>query len=229
VRDLDSGTLEIIFDAMPMLIEGVKLTVVYSVAAIIPATIVGLIFALLKLSSLGFLRRVGEVYVHVFRGLPLLVVIFYIYFALPQLLPMHAWFGDSYRFIAAIIALTLNEGAYITEIIRAGILSIDQGQTEAAYSIGMNKFQSMRFIILPQAFKRMIPPLMNQFIQTIKDTSLLSAISVAELTRQGQIYISTSFAAIQIWTAVAIMYLIVILSLTAVSSKLERRWQIDKR
>lgn len=226
---MDSGTLGIIFDAMPMLIEGVKLTVIYSIAAIIPATIVGLIFALLKLSSLGFLRRIGEVYVHVFRGLPLLVVIFYIYFAVPHVLPMHAWFGDSYRFIAAIIALTLNEGAYITEIIRAGILSIDHGQTEAAYSIGMNKFQAMRFIILPQAFKRMIPPLMNQFIQTIKDTSLLSAISVAELTRQGQIYISTSFAALQIWTAVAIMYLIVILSLTAISTKLERRWQIDKR
>jgi glutamine transport system permease protein len=225
---LGSGFFEIILDAMPMLTEGVKLTVVYSIVAIIPATIVGLIFALLKLSSIKILRRIGEVYVHVFRGLPLLVVIFYIYFALPQLLPLHNWFGDSYRFIAAILALTLNEGAYITEIIRAGILSIDEGQTEAAYSIGMNKYQSMRFIILPQAFKRMIPPLMNQFIQTIKDTSLLSAISVAELTRQGQIYISTSFAAIQIWTAVAVMYLVVILSLTAISSTLERRWQNDK-
>ena len=217
----------IVLDAMPMLLEGVKLTVIYSIAAIIPATIVGLIFALMKLSSFGVLRRIGEIYVHIFRGLPLLVVIFYIYFALHQVLPLHYWFGDSFRFVAAITALTLNEGAYITEIIRAGIQSIDEGQTEAAYSIGMNKYQTMRFIILPQAFKRMIPPLMNQFIQTIKDTSLLSSISVAELTRQGQIYISTSFAGLQIWTAIAVMYLIIVLSLTAISNALERRWQND--
>jgi len=211
------------------LIYGAKLTLYYSVATIFFATAVGLFFALCKLSSKRFLRKAGEGYVHIFRGLPLIVEIFYVYFALPMILPLHRWFDPYFTPVAGIIALTLNEGAYITEIIRAGILSIHRGQTEAALSIGMNKAQTMRYIILPQAFKRMIPPLVNQFIQTIKDTSLLSVISINELTRQGQIIISTTFSSLQIWTAVAIVYLAIILSLTALSGYLERKFQIAKR
>ncbi|OAT79367.1 amino acid ABC transporter permease [Desulfotomaculum copahuensis] len=219
----------IVSAAMPQLLYGARLTILFSIAAIIMATILGLIFALFKLSPFSVLRKIGEVYVHIFRGLPLLVEIFYIYFALPMVLPMHKWFDPYFAPVAGAIALALNEGAYITEIVRAGILSVDRGQTEAALSIGMNGFQTMRFIVLPQAFKRMIPPLVNQFIQTIKDTSLLSAISLSELTRQGQIVISTTFASLQIWTAVAVIYLAVILSLTALSSYMERRFQIDQR
>lgn len=219
----------IVMDAMPQLLEGAKLTILYSIAAVFFATILGLTFALFKLSSVSTLRRIGQGYVHIFRGLPLLVLIFYIYFALPSLFPLQVWFGDNYVIMAGVTALALNEGAYITEIIRAGILSIDRGQTEAAMSIGMTSFQTMRFIILPQAFKRMVPPLVNQFIQTIKDTSLLSAISVAELTRQGQMIISVNFAGLQIWTAIAIVYLVIILSLTALSSYIESRWQVDQR
>ena len=146
-----------------------------------------------------------------------------------MILPLHQWFDPYFTPVAGIIALTLNEGAYITEIIRAGILSIQRGQTEAALSIGMNTYQTMRYIILPQAFKRMIPPLVNQFIQTIKDTSLLSVISINELTRQGQIIISTTFSSLQIWTAVAVIYLAMILSLTALSGYLERKFQIARR
>ncbi|KLU64240.1 MULTISPECIES: amino acid ABC transporter permease [Desulfosporosinus] len=220
---------QIVSAAMPQLIKGAQLTVWYSIASIILATVLGLAFALLKLSRFAILRRIGEIYVHIFRGLPLLVEIFYIYFAIPMILPMHKWFDPYFTPIAGIIALALNEGAYITEIIRAGILAVDRGQSEAALSIGMTGPQTMRFIILPQAFKRMVPPLVNQFIQTIKDTSLLSAISVTELTRSGQIIISTNFASLQIWTAIAAVYLIIILLLTALSGYLERRWQIDKR
>lgn len=219
----------IVMAAMPQLMQGAKLTILYSIAAVFFATLLGLVFALFKLSSVSALRKIGEGYVHIFRGLPLLVLIFYIYFALPSFLPLQRWFGNQYTIMAGVTALALNEGAYITEIIRAGILSIDRGQTEAAMSIGMTSYQTMRFIILPQAFKRMIPPLVNQFIQTIKDTSLLSAISVAELTRQGQMIISVNFAGLQIWTAIAIVYLVIILSLTALSSSIERRWQVDQR
>ena len=216
-------------DSLPVLFYGAKLTLYYSLATIFLATIVGLIFALCKLSSNRFLKKVGELYVHIFRGLPLIVEIFYVYFALPMILPLHQWFDPYFTPVAGTIALTLNEGAYITEIIRAGILSIQRGQTEAALSVGMSSYQTMRYIILPQAFKRMIPPLVNQFIQTIKDTSLLSVISINELTRQGQIVISTTFASLQIWTAVAVIYLAMILSLTAVSGSLERKFQIAKR
>lgn len=219
----------VIRDSLPELFYGAKLTLYYSVATIILATIVGLIFALCKLSRNKILRRTGEMYVHIFRGLPLIVEIFYVYFALPMVLPLHRWFDPYFTPVAGTIALTLNEGAYITEIIRAGILSIDKGQTEAALSIGMSSYQNMRYVILPQAFKRMIPPLVNQFIQTIKDTSLLSVISINELTRQGQIVISTTFSSLQIWTAVAVIYLAIILGLTAVSSYLESRFQIAKR
>lgn len=220
---------QIVSAAMPQLLEGAKLTILFSIASIIFATILGLVFALFKLSNYRILRRVGEVYVHIFRGLPLLVEIFYIYFAIPMILPLHRWFDPYFTPIAGIIALALNEGAYITEIIRAGILSVDRGQSEAALSIGMTGPQTMGFIVLPQAFKRMVPPLVNQFIQTIKDTSLLSAISLTELTRSGQIIISTNFASLQIWTAIAAIYLAIILILTALSGYLERRWQIDKR
>ncbi|WP_242975993.1 amino acid ABC transporter permease [Desulfosporosinus sp. FKB] len=220
---------QIVSAAMPQLLQGAKLTVWFSIASIILATVLGLVFALLKLSHSKISRRIGEVYVHIFRGLPLLVEIFYIYFAIPMILPLHKWFDPYFTPIAGIIALALNEGAYITEIIRAGILAVDRGQSEAALSIGMTGPQTMRFIILPQAFKRMVPPLVNQFIQTIKDTSLLSAISVTELTRSGQIIISTNFASLQIWTAIAVIYLAIILLLTALSGYLERRWQIDKR
>ena len=219
----------IIRDSMPELIYGAKLTLYYSIATIIFATIVGLFFALCKLSTSKVLRKAGEGYVHIFRGLPLIVEIFYVYFALPMILPLHQWFDPYFTPVAGVIALTLNEGAYITEIIRAGILSVQRGQTEAALSIGMNTYQTMRYIILPQAFKRMIPPLVNQFIQTIKDTSLLSVISINELTRQGQIVISTTFSSLQIWTAVAVIYLAMILSLTALSGSLERKFQIARR
>jgi glutamine transport system permease protein len=219
----------IIRDSLPELIYGAKLTLNYSLATILFATVVGLFFALCKLSNSGTFRKIGEIYVHIFRGLPLIVEIFYVYFALPMILPLHQWFDPYFTPVAGIIALTLNEGAYITEIIRAGILSIQRGQTEAALSIGMNTYQTMRYIILPQAFKRMIPPLVNQFIQTIKDTSLLSVISINELTRQGQIIISTTFSSLQIWTAVAVIYLAMILSLTALSGYLERKFQIARR
>jgi glutamine transport system permease protein len=219
----------IIRDSLPELIYGAKLTLYYSLATILLATVAGLFFALCKLSNSGIFRKIGEIYVHIFRGLPLIVEIFYVYFAMPMILPLHHWFDPYFTPVAGIIALTLNEGAYITEIIRAGILSIQRGQTEAALSIGMNTYQTMRYIILPQAFKRMIPPLVNQFIQTIKDTSLLSVISINELTRQGQIIISTTFSSLQIWTAVAVIYLALILSLTALSGYLERKFQIARR
>lgn len=224
-----NNVLNVIWQNLPQLLYGAKLTLFYSVAVIIIATVLGLIFALLKISHQPTLKKIGEGYVSIFRGLPLLVEIFYVYFALPMILPLHAWFDPYFTPVAGVIALSLNESAYITEIIRAGILSINKGQTEAAYSIGMTKYKTMKYIILPQAFKRMIPPLVNQFIQTIKDTSLLSVISISELTRQGQLIISTTFASLQIWTAVAVLYLIMILTLTSISGYLERRFQVDRR
>lgn len=211
------------------ILNGLLKTLQYSVLGILFAVIVGLIFAMFKLSRFRVLRWISTVYVEIFRGTPLMVQILYIFFGLPAVLPLRAIFGDTYTVIAGTTALALNEGAYITEIIRAGILSINRGQREAAQSIGMNGFLTMRYIILPQAFKRMIPPLVNQFAQTIKDTSLLAAAAVGELIYKGQIVIATNFKAFQIWTAIIILYFIIIFCMSRFASYLERRLQIDKR
>jgi glutamine transport system permease protein len=221
--------LQAIQDAMPQLLHGLVFTIQYSILGVLFASIIGLVAAFMKLSRFMVFRIISNIYVEIFRGTPLLVQVLFIYSGLPLVLPLHQWFGESYLIIAATTALALNEGAYITEIIRAGILSIDRGQKEAAESIGMTSFQAMWFIILPQAFKRMIPPLVNQFAQTIKDTSLLSIISVGELIYTGQIIIAQTFQAFQIWTAVAFLYLILIFTLTQIARNLERRFQIDKR
>jgi len=222
--------LNVIMNSFPQLLQGLGLTVQYSIVAIILATLVGLVAALMKLSRYRVLRWISTVYVEIFRGTPLLVQLLFIALGLPAVIPLNEWFGASlYPYIAAAAGLALNEGAYITEIIRAGILGIDRGQREAAQSIGMNRYQTMRYIILPQAFKRMIPPLVNQFAQTIKDTSLLAPIAITELLYTGQIIIAESFKAFQILGVVAVLYFIVIFVLTQFAGYLERKLQIDKR
>lgn len=217
-------------DSMPQLLKALGSTIEYSIAAIVAAIIIGLIAALFKLSRFWLLRFIGTVYVEIFRCTPLLVQIFYFVFALPLLLPLNKWFGMTlYPILAGATALALNEGAYITEIVRAGILGVDRGQREAAQSLGMNGFQTMRFIILPQAFKRMIPPLVNQFAQAIKDTSLLAPVGIVELVYTGQIIVSENFQALQIWSAVGVLYFVVIFAMTRFAAFIERRLQIDKR
>jgi len=128
--------------------------------------------------------------------------------------------------IAGIVALSLNAGAYISEVFRAGIISIDKGQVEAARSLGFNRFLTMRLVILPQAVRRMLPAFVNQFIISIKDTSLLSVIGIQELTQRGEIIISTNFRSFEIWGIVGIFYFIIIYALTRLSHLLERRFDI---
>lgn len=215
---------------MDVILNGLWLTVEFSVVAIILEVVFGLISALMRLSKLSVLRGIATAYVEVFRSTPLLVQLFFIVLGLPAILPVNDWFGqENYPLIAAAITIGLNEGAYVTEIIRAGILGVDRGQREAAESIGMTGFQTMRYIILPQAFKRMIPPLVNQMAQTIKDTSLLAPVGVIEMVYKAQTVISETYAAFQIWTVVAILYFIIIFAVSKAASYLERRFQVDKR
>ncbi|MCL6592838.1 MAG: amino acid ABC transporter permease [Alicyclobacillus sp.] len=222
--------MNVILQTWPQIWAGFLTTVEFSVIAVVLGTVIGLVAALLRLSRVGLARAVAKVYVELFRGTPLLVQLFFITFGLPAALPMNQWFGQqTYPLLAGAVGLALNEGAYITEIIRAGILGVDRGQWEAAMSIGMNGYQTMRFIILPQAFKRMIPPLVNQFAQTVKDTSLLAPIAITELVYSAQEVISTYFNAFTMWTVVGLMYFIVIFLITRLAGYLERRLQIDKR
>lgn len=190
----------------------------------------GLIAALMRLSKFIVPRIIASTYVEMFRSTPLLVQLFFIVLGLPAILPVNEWFGQrNYPIIAAALTLALNEGAYVTEIIRAGILGVDRGQKEAAASIGMTGFQTMRYIVLPQAFKRMIPPLVNQAAQTIKDTSLLAPVGIIEMVYKGEIVIASTFASFKIWGVIAILYFIIIFSVSKSAASLERRFQVDKR
>lgn len=222
--------LQVIGDNLPQILEGLKLTIYYSIAAIILAVIFGLIAALMKLSKSKILRGLSTVYIEVFRSTPLLVQLFFIVFGLTGILPLNEWFGQKlYPIVAATITLALHEGAYISEIIRAGILGVSRGQKEAAASIGMTDYLTMRYIVLPQAFKRMIPPLVNQSAQTIKDTSLLAPIGIIDLVYRGQIVISNTFEPFTIWLLIGLIYFVLIFMVSQFAGYLERRLQVDKR
>ncbi|MDI2586238.1 amino acid ABC transporter permease [Psychrobacillus sp. NEAU-3TGS] len=222
--------MQVVLENLPQILEGLKFTVYYSIVAIILAVIFGLIAALMKLSKSSVLSGFASVYIEVFRSTPLLVQLFFIVFGLTGLLPLNEWFGQrSYPIIAATITLALHEGAYISEIIRAGIQGVDRGQKEAAASIGMTEFLTMRYIVLPQAFKRMIPPLVNQSAQTIKDTSLLAPIGIIDLVYRGQIVIATTFEPFAIWLTIGLIYFILIFSVSQFAGYLERRLQLDNR
>lgn len=206
---------------LPYLWLGFKTTLFIFVIAIILGFIIGLIVALCRLAPFKFLKWPAKVFVDVIRGTPLLVQLFFIYYGL-NTLP----FIDLENTTAGIVTIAINAGAYFSEIIRAGIQSIDKGQTEASRSLGFSPLQTMRFIVLPQAFRRMLPTFTNQAIISMKDTSLLSVIGIADLTQQGEIQASATFESFAIWTMVGAIYFIVIFLLTLLASFFERRIQL---
>ncbi|EQM67383.1 ABC transporter permease [Aquipseudomonas alcaligenes OT 69] len=177
---------------------------------------IGLFTGLCRLSPNPTLRDLSTVYVELVRGTPLLVQIFIFYFFIGTVL-------DLSREFAGVAALALFTGAYVGEIVRAGVQSIARGQNEAARSLGLSSGQSMRHVILPQAFKRVLPPLAGQFISLVKDTSLVSVIAITELTKSGREAITTSFSTFEIWFCVAALYLVINLPLSQIANRLERR------
>ena len=177
---------------------------------------IGLFTGLCRLSKNPTLHDLSTLYVELVRGTPLLVQIFIFYFFIGTVLNLS-------REFAGVAALALFTGAYVAEIIRAGVQSIARGQNEAARSLGLNAGQSMRYVILPQAFKRVLPPLAGQFISLVKDTSLVSVIAITELTKSGREAITTSFSTFEIWFCVAALYLLLNLPLSHMASRLERR------
>ncbi|HEX8709741.1 MAG TPA: amino acid ABC transporter permease, partial [Pyrinomonadaceae bacterium] len=210
---------ELIRRALPAFLAGVWWTARLALLSLFLGLPIGLLLALARVQSSRLLRAPAAVYVEVMRGTPLLVQILFIYFVLPT-------FGISIpAFWSGIIALTLNCAAYIAEIFRAGILSIDAGQMEAARSLGMTYSQAMRRIILPQTFRRVVPPLTNEGIALLKDSSLVSVIGITELARTGQELASRYAAPLTIWPVVAIFYLLLTFPLTRVAEYLERRWR----
>lgn len=213
---------QIAWDAIPVLLQGAWLTIQLTTIAVFFGIILGTVAALLRLTK-GPLRYLAIAYIDFMRGTPLLVQIFIIYYGFPPLIqrPIPAY-------LAAIVALSLNSGAYVAEIVRSGIQAIEKGQTEAALSLGLTSRQTMRHIILPQAFKRIVPPLGNEFIALLKDSSLVSVIALEELVRKAQIVIGRTFRPFEIYFVVAIMFLIMTVSISQLVGYLERRLKVGE-
>lgn len=215
---------QLMIDAMPLLLAGAVVTIQITAISVGLGIVIGLFVGVARISTIKPIRYLSNVYVDFLRGTPLLVQIFLIYFALPIITGQRV---DP--FLAAITACGINSGAYIAEIFRAGIQSIDKGQMEAGRSLGLTWCQTMRFIIVPQAFKRVIPPLGNEFIALLKDSSLVSVIGFEELTRRGQLIIARTYGSLEIWSCVAIIYLIMTLSISRLIAYLERRYNVGDK
>ena len=211
---LDFG---LVFENWDALLQAVLITISLAFLAEVIGVALGLAFALLKISGSRFLSILAQVYIDVFRGTPLLVQIVIVYFTTASV-------GLRFNslFFAGLVALSLNAAAYVAEIFRAGIQSIDKGQTEAGRSSGLTYAQTMRHIIVPQAFRRVIPPLTNEFVMLIKDTSLVSVIGLAELLRAARVLQSETFNGTPL-IAAALMYLAICLPLIYLTNALERR------
>ena len=213
--------MNLVVNSFPLLLIGAGVTIQITVLSTAIGVVIGLIVGVARISNLRVLRMLAEVYVEFFRGTPLLVQIFLFYFALPVITGQRI---DP--FIAAISACGINSGAYVAEIFRAGIQSVDDGQMEAGRSLGMTWLQTMRYIIVPQAFKRVIPPLGNEFIAMLKDSSLVSVIGFEELTRRGQLIIAKTYGSFEIWMSVAVIYLVMTLTISRFVAYLERRYRV---
>lgn len=213
--------LQQIYTALPALLKGSVLTIELTILSVIIGLFLGLFLALGRLSNNKIIDKFCWLYIWLFRGTPLLMQIFFIYYALPLMLPALTL----PQFPAALIALSLNSGAYLAEIIRAAIQSIDKGQMEASKALGMSYGQAMKRIIIPQSYRRLIPPVGNEFIMLLKDSALVSVIAMTELLRTtSQISNKTGNALIYIPSA--ILYLIMTTIFTYVFEKLERKYSV---
>jgi len=197
------------------LLQGLGLTINITLVSLLFSLLIGLFTALMRLSNSPMAKGIAWVYLEAIRNTPLLIQIFIIYFVFAPIL-------DLGRFSSAVLALSLFEGAYASEIIRAGILSIPLGQWESSASLGLRMPQIYRFIILPQAIRQMIPPLTSQGISLIKDSALVSTIAIYDLTMQGQQIVAETFLTFEVWFTVAAIYLVITTMLSVLVRYLER-------
>ncbi|MBS9335366.1 ABC transporter substrate-binding protein/permease [Fructobacillus sp. M1-13] len=199
-------------------LSGLKQTMYLTVVGIVLASLWGLFLGILGVSKNALLRGLSTAVIYLFRGMPMLVLAFFLYIGIPAVTgtKISAW-------TAGILTLVLNEGAYTAAFVRGGFNSVDNGQMEAARSLGLSHSQAMRRVIIPQGLKLMVPSFINQFIITLKDTSLLSAIGILELTQTGTLIVTRNSQGFRVWTLVAMIYLVVITLLTLLSNKVEKR------
>ncbi|MCI8429406.1 MAG: amino acid ABC transporter permease [Lachnospiraceae bacterium] len=207
-----------------MLLTALGRTLLMTVLSLVFAMVIGMVFGLMNVGHNRILNCIGTVYVDAVRGVPLIVLAYFIYFGVPAGVQGLGFAGFRLSgFQAGFIALSMNCGAYMAEIIRAGIESVDRGQMEAGRSLGLSYGACMALIVVPQAVRTMIPSIINQFIITLKDTSILSVIGFPELTNVGKTIMGNTFKNLQTWAIIGIMYMIVITTLSKIAKRIERR------
>ncbi|MTI59867.1 MAG: amino acid ABC transporter permease [Firmicutes bacterium] len=214
-------SIQVIINNIPYLAKGFLVTFELAIISIILSFILGTLLGIAKLAKNPIISTLASVYIEIVRGTPLIMVVFWIFFLMPILLSK-----PIQPFTSAVAAFSIFTSAYIAEIVRAGIQSIPVGQIEAALSSGLSYWQTMRFIILPQATTKMIPPLVSQFISLFKDTSLAYIIGVMELTRRATIINNREFKSFEIFTFVAIIYFMICYSMSKYAKYLERKRRI---
>jgi polar amino acid transport system permease protein len=213
---------DVVWRNLGYLLSGVEVTLLVTVAALSSGMVLGLLIALARMSSRRWLQVPAIAYIELFRNTPALIQLMWVYYCLPILTGLEMNAATS-----ATLALAVNGAAYIAEIIRGGIQSIDRGQVEAARTLGMSYPQTMRKIVLPQAFRRMIPPFVNESVSILKFSSLVSVLGVADLTYQATVLSTTSFRPIEIFTFIALVYLVLCSALSYFARRLELRLAVS--
>jgi polar amino acid transport system permease protein len=216
--------------------NGISTTIYITMVSFLLVMVLGLLVALARLSKSWIIKGVSTVYVEVIRGIPMMVQLIFWYFAFPSVIQgfgdwLHIQAFSDYRANAiamAILGLTIGYAAYMSEVYRAGIQSISRGQMEAARSLGMTYFKAMRYVILPQAIRVILPPVGNEFITLLKDSSLVSVVAVADLTRRGREFQAAYFLPIQTWLMIALIYLVMTLLAARLVTWMERKFQREK-
>jgi polar amino acid transport system permease protein len=204
---------------MGLFLEGAMLTLQISALALLISIPIGVITGLFRVSNNKILTLISTAYVEIIRGVPLLVLLIWIYFVMGQFLNLGAYWS-------AILGLAIFSGAFIAEVVRSGIQSVPRGQMEAARSSGMTYIQAMKLVILPQAIRAVLPPMASQFIILIKDSSLVSTISVVDLTLVGKNLVATTFRSLEVWTFIALIYFLMTFTLSSIIKYFENKYKI---
>lgn len=208
-----------------LLLRAMGQTLLLALCGLLFGTLLGMIFGILSVVKNKVCNVIATIFVDVVRGVPMIVLAMFVFFGIPYCLNTMMGFNVTLTALqAGTICLALNCGAYMAEIIRAGIQSVDKGQMEAARSLGLPYWRAMQRVVLPQAIRTMVPSIINQFIITLKDTSILSVIGFPELVNTAKNVVANTFKSFQVWAIVGIMYLIIILILSKAAKRLERSW-----
>ncbi len=216
-------------EATPLMLEGLKYTVLVALISIAIGIVLGLLVCLMKMAKNPVAKAIANVYIWIIRGTPMLVQAYIVFFGIPQLIQL---MNPEFRldsFTAGVITLSLNAGAYLAEVFRGGIMAVPKGQMEAARSLGLSQGKAMMKVVLPQAFKISIPAMVNQFIITVKDTSILSCIGLAELVNKTKTYVGKTYQFFSSYLYVALFYLVIISILMIISNYIEKKLKYEGR